>query len=131
MGMGHRIRQLRQERGWTLEQLSEKSGVDIGTISALEMRDSKRSIYTAALAEAIGVDVAELMASATAPSGAKPGKYKPAGKTVDLKAREPSALPWPIADISPREWALLTPDDVAEVRGFVKALIARRKRHAA
>lgn len=41
--------------GWTLEQLSERSGVEVGTINALENRDSKRSQFASALAKAYGI----------------------------------------------------------------------------
>jgi hypothetical protein len=39
-------------RGWTLEKLEEESGVAVGTISALENRDSSRSQYFPQLAKA-------------------------------------------------------------------------------
>lgn len=38
MALGQNIKFLRQARGWTLEDLSSQSGVDVGTISALEVR---------------------------------------------------------------------------------------------
>ncbi|MDI3489593.1 MAG: hypothetical protein PWP11_870 [Thauera sp.] len=41
--------------GWTLEQLSERASVDVGTINALENRDSKRSMYASNLARAFGL----------------------------------------------------------------------------
>jgi transcriptional regulator with XRE-family HTH domain len=50
MALGANVRRLRKERGWRLEDLSEKSGVEIGTINALERRNSKRSDYVKALA---------------------------------------------------------------------------------
>jgi transcriptional regulator with XRE-family HTH domain len=43
MALGKNIRALRGRLDWTLEKLSERSGVEVGTISALENRDSKRS----------------------------------------------------------------------------------------
>lgn len=60
MGLGKEIRRQRTLRGWTLEKLSERSGVDIGTISALEKRDSTKSKYARALASAFGLSVDEL-----------------------------------------------------------------------
>lgn len=60
MALGKNIRSRRETLGWTLEKLSELSGVEIGTISALENRDSKRSQYATALARAMGVTLDEL-----------------------------------------------------------------------
>lgn len=57
MALGKNIRKRREQLGWTLEQLSDASGVEIGTISALENRDSKRSQFSTALAKALGVTV--------------------------------------------------------------------------
>jgi hypothetical protein len=44
----------------TLEQLSEASSVDVGTISALELRDSARSKYATNIAKAFGLTVEQL-----------------------------------------------------------------------
>lgn len=60
MAMGQTIRTLRQARGWKLEDLAEASGVDMGTISALEVRDSNRSKYFPQLARALGYTVEQL-----------------------------------------------------------------------
>lgn len=60
MGLGKRIRELRQARGWTLDKLEEESGVAVGTISALEQRDSSRSQYFPQLARALGLSVEAL-----------------------------------------------------------------------
>lgn len=55
MTLGSNIRLHRLARGLTLEQLSTASGVEVGTISALEMRASSRSKYAPALARALGL----------------------------------------------------------------------------
>lgn len=57
MALGARIRYYREKAGLTLEQLSERSGVDVGTISALENRDSSRSKYATALAQGLGMSL--------------------------------------------------------------------------
>lgn len=57
MAAGLKIKALREKRGWTLEDLSIKSGVDVGTIHALERRDSARSRYFPAIARAFGLSV--------------------------------------------------------------------------
>ena len=55
MATGQNIRRLRLDRGWKLEHLSELSGVAVGTISSLEVKNSVRSQYFGAIADAFGV----------------------------------------------------------------------------
>lgn len=62
--LGEQIRYYRKKKGWTLEELSDRAGVDIGTISALEARKSNRSQFTAALAHAFGMSTDQLMDTA-------------------------------------------------------------------
>jgi transcriptional regulator with XRE-family HTH domain len=52
MSTGQNIRKYRLELKWTLEKLAEESGVDVGTISAPEQRDSSRSKYFKPIAQA-------------------------------------------------------------------------------
>lgn len=61
MTLGTRIRFYREKVTWTLEQLSEKSGVDVGTISALENRESTKSKYAGQIAAAFGLTVDQLI----------------------------------------------------------------------
>lgn len=60
MALGRNIRRHRNSQGLTLEQLSDRSGVDVGTINALENRDSVRSKYASAIARGLGLTVEEL-----------------------------------------------------------------------
>lgn len=60
MATGKRIRTYRQRLGWTLEELEEVSEVPSGTISALELRDSKKSQFFPALARAFGLTLEQL-----------------------------------------------------------------------
>ena len=57
MALGTRIRHYREKAGLTLEQLSERSGVEVGTISALENRDSSRSKFATLIARGLGMSV--------------------------------------------------------------------------
>lgn len=61
MALGSCIRKQRERLGWTLENLSERCGVDVGTISALEVRNSKRSQYAQAIAQALGMSMEQLL----------------------------------------------------------------------
>lgn len=60
MALGKNIKRERELRGWTLEELSDRSGVAVGTIGALEVRDSKRSQYAAQICKALGFTVEQL-----------------------------------------------------------------------
>jgi transcriptional regulator with XRE-family HTH domain len=61
MALGARIRFYRDKLALTLEQLSDRAGVDVGTISALELRDSQRSKYAPAIAKALGLTLEQLL----------------------------------------------------------------------
>lgn len=60
MALGKNIKRERELKGWTLEELSDRSGVAVGTIGALEVRDSKRSQYAAQICKALGFTVEQL-----------------------------------------------------------------------
>ena len=55
MTLGARIRHYREKANLTLEELSSRSSVDVGTISALEVRNSSRSKYATAIAQGLGM----------------------------------------------------------------------------
>lgn len=59
MAFGHQIKKYRKGLGLTLEELSERSGVEVGTISAAENRDSTRMEVASAvaIANALGLTV--------------------------------------------------------------------------
>lgn len=62
MSLGSQIRLHRQRLGLTLDQLSERAEVDVGTISALENRNSERSMYAAKIAAGLGMSLDQLLA---------------------------------------------------------------------
>jgi transcriptional regulator with XRE-family HTH domain len=61
MSLGKNIRRHRLARSLTLEGLAELSGVDVGTISALEVRGSSRSKYAQAIARGLRLSMDELL----------------------------------------------------------------------
>jgi hypothetical protein len=96
MSLGKNVRALRLARGWELEDLSRKSGVKVGTISAIEMRESKRSQFAPQLAAAFELTVERLMAneiSVCASSAFGEGEMLPTGGKVE--ASNVTALPAP------------------------------------
>lgn len=65
--IGHRLRELREARGWTQAELAKQSGVRQGTISKLEAGTSGGTITVAErLAAALGVDAGYLLSQPTA-----------------------------------------------------------------
>lgn len=65
MALGKQIRRYRQKNEWTLEELERRSGVPVGTISAMENRDAIRSKYALNLANAFGISLEQLMDETT------------------------------------------------------------------
>ena len=59
-----RLRELRTERGLTLQQVAERAGIDISTLSRLEAGKRRMALdHIPALASALGVSADELLAS--------------------------------------------------------------------
>lgn len=79
MATGKNIKFHRENKGLTLEQLSVLSDVDVGTISALEVRDSSRSKFFSQIATALGMTVAELEIDPAEYKKMKSGKSDDAG----------------------------------------------------
>lgn len=61
MALGKQIRHYRAALGLTLEQLEARTGVGVGTIAALEGRDSERSKYASRLAAGLGLTLEQLL----------------------------------------------------------------------
>lgn len=131
MATGSRVRHYRLKMGWTLEELSERSGVEVGTISAIEQRDSERSSKFLQIAPAFGLTV-EQLADLTVDHyvfDAQP----PGGATVD---DEPKFLVREDAPDYPDAWlesamaALrqIHPDHRAETMSFLEWQVGRKAR---
>lgn len=65
MALGKQIKRYREKLGWTLEDLCALSGVEVGTISALENRDSSRSKFAPPIAKAFGLTMEQLLDEST------------------------------------------------------------------
>jgi len=82
MSLGSKLRQLRQHKGWTLDEAFRASGVSGSNISRLEDGQSPRVAAStlAALAQAYGADVRELYRAA--------GWYSTPPKILEEEAKE-------------------------------------------
>lgn len=87
MALGARIHHYRLALKLTLEALSEKSGVELGTIAALEARDSQRSKFTARIAKALGLTVEQLL-DEHRDWLKEPARYSPAPSPECVLARD-------------------------------------------
>ena len=132
MPLGKQIRRYRTARGLTLDALAEAAGVEVGTISALENRDSRRSMYAAPIAKVLGLTVEQLL------DDTRDWVKEPLGYTPTLPPPQPSARdcahpspppPAPPAGFRDRrivnesDWALLqdvkdgaTPEELERIR---------------
>lgn len=66
MNLGERVKLEREKRGWTLTDLSRQSGVEVGTLSALEIRNNKTFQKVQDLARAVDMSVDDLLNPSTA-----------------------------------------------------------------
>lgn len=77
MATGKNLSRHRKRLSLTLDQLSDISGVERGTIGALEVRDSKRSDFFGKLAKALGMTIEQLEDENYMVDGLSPDTKKP------------------------------------------------------
>lgn len=116
MALGKQIRFHRERLGLTLEQLSERSGVELGTISALENRDSKRTQFAAPLAAALGLTIEAL--SSEGPPG-EPAQQSSAAPGPTKTAK------WPFKRVSLEQMAALSPALLEDIEDYIEMKIAK------
>ena len=148
MALGKQVKQYRLFHKWTLDDLSTRSGVDVGTISALEVRDSKRSEKAPALARAFGLSVEQLLDESTdwsSVSAAKvisgdlghliDGDYPPAPvedtdkhAVHDISAEKyPRRNPyWPFTVSQASFQRLLSAEDISNIDAFIQGVVKTR-----
>lgn len=131
MGIGAQVRKYRLKAGWTLEVLSEASGVEPGTIGALEVRDSNRSKYFAALAKAFGLSMEQLCDEAKEypiPGPLTTVKIDASYNVVPSIASEEQTRPylWPFKELKPHEWELLSDTERQHIEDGALMLIRAR-----
>lgn len=131
MATGSRVRHYRLKMGWTLEELSARSGVEVGTISAIEQRDSERSSKFLQIAPAFGLTVEQLADSDTDHHvfDAQPPYGTTGGDSPTLTAQEdlPSyADPW--LESAMAALRQIHPDHRAETMSFLEWQVGRKPR---
>lgn len=107
MALGARLRYYRLKAGISQQDLAAASGVDNGTISALENRDSDRSKFFLPLAKALGLTIDQL-ADDSADHPINPGFVPPSLPTPQHQIAETVPLGWPFRTISWKQYAQLS-----------------------
>ncbi len=90
MALGKNVKTLREARGWTLKDLSKRSGVPVGTIGALEVRDSVRSEYAAKLAKGFGIPLEDLLPATV--TATITGQLPPLTASVSIQNNPPAPV---------------------------------------
>lgn len=138
MSLGLQLEKYRTGAGLTFAELADLSGVEIGTINALEKRKSKRSEHGPALARALGLSIEQLLDTDTDYSARIKAhltkRYAPPQAVEGLKAFDRLAAPWatsspwPFASITPERFQnSLNHDDVHRIEAYIQAIIDMRE----
>lgn len=143
MSLGSQVEKYRnQVLKLKFSQLSDLSGVDVGTINAMEKRDSNRADIRAAIAiaGALGLSLEELADEQADHSD------KVKAHMARVWAKEPARPPlvaaesvvtpwsssyWPFASISPERFrSVLYPEDIERIETYARAIIDTREAEA-
>jgi transcriptional regulator with XRE-family HTH domain len=131
MALGSQVRHYRIGLGWTLDRLSDLSGVETGTISAIEKRNSKRSEHGPALARAFGLSLEQLLDESTDHLATLRAGVAPILATGTGPERMGAPMEWPFRSITIEQWQHLGDQERAQVeayaRGFVDSNRIQRK----
>ena len=115
MSLGQNLRRLRAQRELTLAKLAELSGVEVGTINALENRNSVRSQYAPALAKALQVSLDELVGNTPHQAGETPQSKQAVARNLSQSdVTICPVIPWETlmtTDSLPPRFEVLMPDD--------------------
>jgi diguanylate cyclase (GGDEF)-like protein len=132
---GSRVRELRQDRGWTQEELSARVGCAKRTVENIEAGRRVRRDTLEEVAEALGVKPEQITTPPRSGAGSQ-GSSAPAGPDRDgwvshdgarslpppVQIREPRSEPSLPAD-GPRNHSLLVVDDEFHVRRTLRLLL--------
>ena len=78
---GHALRQIRNKRGWTLTEVSRRTGLSISTLSKIENHKLSLSYdKLARLCEGLEVDIAEFFGNAPVSAHDAPAQDRPSGR---------------------------------------------------
>lgn len=136
MSLGKQIKKYRLAHGWTLEELSDRSDVEVGTISALEVRDSKRSEKAPAIANALGLSLEQLLDETTdwtavalvrVISGDIADRENMPPKAMEPASKLASIPYWPFSFTQEKFRSLLNRKDIKSIDDYISGLITARE----
>ena len=136
MSLGKQIKKYRLAHGWTLEELSDRSDVEVGTISALEVRDSKRSEKAPAIAKALGLSLEQLLdenndwtavALVRGISADVADRENMPPKVMEPPSKLASIPYWPFSFTQEKFRRLLNRKDIKSIDDYINGLLAARE----
>lgn len=136
MSLGKQIKKYRLAHGWTLEELSERSDVEVGTISALEVRDSKRSEKAPAIAKALGLSLEQLLDENTdwtsvalvrAISADVADRENMPPKVTEPPSKLATIPYWPFSFTQEKFRSLLNRKDIKSIDDYINGLLTARE----
>ena len=136
MPLGKQIKKYRLAHGWTLEELSDRSDVEVGTISALEVRDSKRSEKAPAIAKALGLSLEQLLDENTdwtsvalvrALSADAADRENMPPKVMEQPSKLLSIPYWPFSFSQEKFRTLLNRKDIKSIDDYISGLLTARE----
>lgn len=139
MALGKQIRKYRKLFGLTLDAVAIESGVDIGTISALEQRDSSKSNFFLPIAKALGLtleqlaDESQVHTSTTKKPVTKQVMAAPVGNVTDINHSVREDVPawgtakWPFVNVQPHQFELLSYEERMHVESGILLRIKGRE----
>lgn len=136
MPLGKQIKKYRLAHGWTLEELSDRSDVEVGTISALEVRDSKRSEKAPAIAKALGLSLEQLLDESTdwtsvalvrALSADVADRENMPPKVMEPPSKLLSIPYWPFSFSQEKFRTLLNRKDIKSIDDYISGLLTARE----
>ncbi|MBU4609172.1 helix-turn-helix transcriptional regulator [Achromobacter sp. GG226] len=124
MALGKQIHYYRTKLGWTLQDLGSRVGLGAGTISALELRDSKTSKKTLEMASAFGLTVEQLLDEGRDWLDEK-GRPRVDQAPVKPVGEVKKADAWPLPAVSEDVLRSLKKEDRARAEGALLAVLSQ------
>lgn len=148
MSLGSQVKKYRLHLKWSQEKLAELSGAEIGTISALEVRESQTSRKLQDLAKAFGLTIEQLLDESTdwsrlvetrnadvlrnqppipAPVDPVPLPAAGPGRVVTHIAAASRAAYWPFSITAKEFRQTLSEDDIRCADAYIRGLFDARR----
>src|SRR5574337_643973 len=129
MPLGSHVKKYRKALGFTLGKLAERSQVDVGTLGAMEIRDSARSEFIDKIAQALCLTVEELLDESADHSVIAKTRHEAefqTGAPMLREERKPYRVTVPArpigSSVTPSQWTQLDAREQALVEAYIRGL---------